>query len=80
MLIMSTQYLPNDSKLMGRALAAWYRSGATDIPSELSSDRCVIDGKYYVTLRNVNGVLACYRETNQGQLKRLKRLPKGIVE
>jgi hypothetical protein len=73
------QLLPNDSKLMSRAFAAWFRSGGTDMPAA-SSSLWVIDGKHYVTLENVNGLLACYRLTNEGQLKRLKRLPKELLE
>jgi|SRR5271165_2195267 len=79
-LTMSKQILPSASDVVRRAYAAWFRSGGHDMPSESASDMCVVEGKHYVTLRNVNGVLACYRITNQDQLKRLKRLPKEILE
>ena len=37
-----------------------------------------IDGRSYVVLRNVRGVLAVYRERTDGVLKRLKRWPKEL--
>jgi hypothetical protein len=35
-------------------------------------------GRYYVVLRNVNGVLAVYRVKNDEKLKRLKRWPSDL--
>jgi hypothetical protein len=65
----------DDNDLMRRALAAWFRSGAMDQPSNLS--RCEwLDGRGYVVLRNVRGILAVYRVRADGMLRRLKRWPK----
>jgi hypothetical protein len=61
-----------------RAMAAYWRSAKDDglliQPANTSSVQ-EYDGKEYVVLRNVNGILAVYRITNAGQLKRLKRWP-----
>jgi len=62
-----------------RAFAAWFRTGGTDQPDGHSG--CVErDGKHYVVLFNVNGILAVYRIRNDGNLKRLRRWPSGIDE
>ena len=47
-----------------------------------TSDSCVesYDGKYYVVLRNFNGVLKVYRVLNNGALKGLRRYPKAFDE
>lgn len=62
-----------------RALAAYFRAGGTDQPS---ADSGVVehDGKSYVVLRNVNGVLTVYRVLNDGGLKALKRWPTAVGE
>jgi hypothetical protein len=36
------------------------------------------EGKYYVVLRNVNGVLSVCRVRNDGMLKNLKRWPESL--
>ena len=38
------------------------------------------NGKRYVVLHNVNGILAVYRITNEGQLRWLVRYPKAALE
>jgi len=72
----------DDEPLIRRAIAAWYRapgshSHGTVLPSN-SSYLCEIDGKQYVVLNNVNGVLAVYRVRNNGFLKGLRRWPAEI--
>jgi hypothetical protein len=68
--------------LLKRAFAAYYRSGEGEMPIQPSqySDVETLDGKEYVVLRNVNGVIAVYRVMNSGQLKRLKRYPKPLEQ
>lgn len=71
----------DEAKLLGRALAAWFRAGGTDLPSEHSG--VVRHNKLrYVVLKSGRGagaVLAVYRVRNQGMLRRLKRWPVGLV-
>jgi len=64
---------------MNRAYAAYYKAGDQDHPGDMSGVQ-EHDGKEYVVLRNINGVLAVYRITRSGQLKRLKRWPKELKE
>lgn len=65
--------------LRRRALAAWFKSGGTDQPTEPDVVH-TSDGKAYVVLYNTNGILAVYRVRNDGMLKGLKRYPKEISE
>jgi len=59
---------------LSRAMAAYFRAGNTIQPANSSGvQEC--NGKKYVVLRNVNGILAVYRITTSGQLKKLKRWP-----
>jgi len=76
---MNTYTFGDEEDIIRRAFAAWFRSGGTDQPASESSLVEDVGDKHYATLRNYNGVLACYRITNQGQLKRLKRWPKEIM-
>lgn len=77
----------SNDPLINRAFAAYYRNlhreGFTDqqinIPAN-DSHRCEHDGKEYVVLHNIRGVLAVYRVRNDGILKGLKRWPKAIEE
>lgn len=55
-----------------RAFAAYFRSGGIDQPAK-SSGVVEHNGKAYVVLENVNGILAVYRVRNDGMLKRLRR-------
>lgn len=67
--------------MIGRALAAWFRTGGTDSPASDASGISEVGGLHYAVLRNANGVLAVYRiETPEGgpRLRRLKRWPKEL--
>lgn len=64
--------------IMRRAFAAWFRAGGEDQPMAEGSNLEAHEGRKYAVLRNACGVLAVYRVTIGGQLKRLKRWPKGI--
>lgn len=66
--------------IMRRAMAAWFRGGETAQPSATASGLVEHETLNYVVLRNVRGLLAVYRVTNAGQLKRLKRWPKVFGE
>lgn len=63
--------------MTARAMAAWFRSGGTDQPSADSGPESH-GGLEYVVLRNSRGLLAVYRITNRGILKRLRRWPAEI--
>jgi hypothetical protein len=67
---------------VSRAFAAYYRSGETVDPDKPASSSGVVthQGKEYVVLRNVNGVLAVYRVGNSGVLRRLRRWPAAVAE
>jgi hypothetical protein len=76
----TTQTHPPKS-IESRALAAYWRAGATEQPTDPTL--VTVDGLDYVTLSNVNGILAVYRVTTvQGEpkLKRLRRWPRAIAE
>ena len=63
--------------LTSRAMRAYFRSHAgtvTDQPANTSGMQ-EHNGRQYVVLHNVKGVLAVYRVRNGGQLKGLKRWP-----
>lgn len=65
------------STVASRALAAYFRSGGRDQPSGHPTTEAV-DGKEYVVLRNVRGILAVYRVRTSGALKRLVRWPRDL--
>jgi|GEM_PF-1093600 len=70
-------------ELVRRAMAAYWRSAGRQgeewpIPGQ-DSYRCELDGKAYVVLRNVDGVLAVYRVRNDGFLKELRRWPTELA-
>lgn len=73
----------DETDLLRRAMAAYWRGRggdpAVDQPSA-SSGVEVHDGKAYVVLRNVRGVLAVYRVRNDGMLKGMRRWPKSIED
>jgi hypothetical protein len=56
------------------AFAAYFRSGGFDQPSS-DSGVAEVDGRTYVVLHNVRGILAVYRVRGDGALKRLRRWP-----
>jgi hypothetical protein len=70
--------------LIERAFAAYFalaaREGVTSpaMPSG-SSHLCEPDGRRYVILRNVGGVLAVYRVRSSGLLRRLRRYPPELA-
>ena len=70
-----------DGALVQRALAAYFRSARggeiLDQPANGSGVE-KINGKLFVVLRNVRGILAVYRVKNDNHLKRLKRYPKAL--
>ena len=63
--------------LIRRAMAAHFRAGHRDQPGD-ESNVMEIEGRVYVVLRNVNGVLNVYRLTSQGRLRGLRRWPAEI--
>lgn len=67
----------DEQDLVRRALAAWFRAGGTEQPSNASS---VVEhaGLFYVRLVNANGTLGVYRVrivNGQPVLKGMKRWP-----
>lgn len=77
--------IADDDTLVRRAFAAYYRAGTRegyepqqlDIPAH-TSHVAEHNGKHYVILENINGVLAVYRVRNDGILKQLRRWPAAI--
>lgn len=67
----------DESDLLRRGFAAYFRSGANIQPSN-GSGVAELNGKTYVVLLNTNGYLAVYRVRNDGMLKRLKRWPSAL--
>ena len=61
-----------------RAFAAWFKTGGMDAAGGRDSGCEEHDGKHYVVLRNIRGVMAVYRIGNDGNLRRMKRPPKTI--
>jgi hypothetical protein len=61
-----------------RALAAYFRTGGRDQPATGLSDEYEVNGREYVRLANVQGILAVYRVKPEGFLRRLKRWPKEL--
>lgn len=72
--------MEDDEEVMRKALAAYFRSGATEQPSTIDSGVEIVEGLRYAVLRNVRGVLRVYRVRNDGMLKGLKRWPAAIDE
>ncbi len=76
------KHLGSSDALVGRAFAAHFRSCAREgvIPDQPAnySHLCELDGKQYVVLENVNGIMRVYRVRNSGILKELKRWPKEL--
>jgi hypothetical protein len=68
----------DDDDVMRRALAAYFRGGATTQPNSGESGVQLIGDRRYVVLRNSDGLLAIYRVRNDGMLKRMKRWPKEL--
>ena len=72
----------NYDTVVQRAFAAWFRScesvGGIPIQPANTSGIREYQGKEYVVLENINGILAVYRIKNDGFLKCLKRWPKAL--
>jgi len=69
-----------DGSVRNRALAAYFRSAGAGAPQPSENiDGWTIKGKSYVVLQHESGMMAVYRIKTDGFLKRLKRIPKDIV-
>lgn len=72
--------------LLRRAYSAYFRTAQSgneclQQPSSESAVCTTPDGRHYVALRNVSGLLAVYRvRTPDGTLKRLKRWPAELEQ
>lgn len=70
-------------ELVTRAMRSYFTASkkkgcySPDQPSS-SSDVTELEGKCYVVLNNVNGILAVYGLKNDGVLKRLDRWPESL--
>lgn len=64
--------------VMRRAFAAYFRAGGVDTPDRYASGVEVVRGKNYAVLRNVRGLLECYRIRNDLKLKKMIRVPAKI--
>lgn len=60
-----------------RAIAAYYRTPGVNQHGQ--AELVTYEGKDYVVMVNRNGLLACYRVQNNGQLRRMVRPPKGAL-
>ena len=60
-----------------RAFRAYFRSGGIDQPAN-SSGEVVSNGKRYIVLHNIRGVLAVYRVSAAGSLRRLNTWPDDL--
>ena len=70
-------------ELVTRAVRAYFTASkkkGCDSPAQpsSSSDVTELEGKCYVVLNNVNGILAVYGLKNDGVLKRLRRWPESV--
>ena len=62
-----------------RAYAAYFRAGGNLQPNARDSGERKYKGLHYVLLRTGADILAVYRVRNDGVLRRLRRLPKGLI-
>lgn len=71
----------DDASLCRRAMAAYFRTPDSVSPAQPSGGGAVTehDGRLYVVLQNVGGVLAVYRVQNDGILRRMKRWPREVA-
>jgi len=60
-----------------RAIAAYYRT--PNVSQHGGAELVTYEGKDYVVMANIRGLLACYRVQNNGQLRRMVRPPKGAL-
>ena len=78
---MISDYDSND--LRRRALAAYYRAETREpgiVPQQPAGNGDVVEheGRRYVVLNHVEGILAVYRVRNDGQLRKMRRPPKEL--
>lgn len=67
--------------LTRRAFAAYFRTAGPNVDQPASSSGYErVNGRGYVVLRNVRGVLAVYRVRTSGALKRLARWPAALEQ
>jgi hypothetical protein len=70
------------TQLMRRALAAWFKTGGTEMPSGTSGIK-MHQGRAYAVLHGTNGVLAVYRVrqvNDELMLRVLKRWPASVAK
>lgn len=68
-----------DEKLERRAVTAWYRVEGTDCETAPTGAKRVVNKSLeYVVLEGEHSTLAVYRVRQNGQLKRLRRLPEWV--
>lgn len=75
--------MPSDFELEYRAKSAYYRRPLEGLEMKQEPGDCTAldyEGKKYVVLSNIRGVLAVYRVRNDGMLKGLKRWPVALAE
>ncbi len=65
----------DEAALERRALAAWYRTGGSERPAVTVRTHKEL---VYVVLESADQLLAVYRHTNQGLLRRMKRWPEAV--
>jgi hypothetical protein len=70
--------IPSDDELLRRAMAGYFRAGNNAQPASATSGVETVDGRTYVVLRNVSGILAVYRFRGTGLLRKLKRWPSEL--
>jgi hypothetical protein len=73
----------SDHELVTRAMRAYFiasKKEGGESPAQPSNSSAVteFEGKRYVVLNNVNGILAVYGLKNDGVLKRLGRWPESL--
>lgn len=67
----------DEADLKRRAMAAYFKTGGIDQPSQ-GGQVLIVGGLQYVLLSSGGRILAVYRVDTVGRLKRLKRWPKEI--
>lgn len=65
-------------ELTRRVLAPYFRTGGTEQPAR-SSGVLERGGKPYLVLNSAHGILAVYRVSNEGMLRRMPRWPSDLV-
>jgi len=68
----------NNDDLLKRALSAWYRTSFEAVSVEDSGIEKQGDLMYVILRQTGQEILAVYRVRNDGQLKRLRRIPKAL--